>query len=174
MNKVLGHLKTINTHKLTVMKLCFRIHLYKQGLLHDMSKYTFTELRTGFKYYQDGLRSPNVAEKEEIGYSKAWMHHKGRNKHHFEYWWDIGKDGLTAVEMPKNYVLEMFCDRVAASIVYQKENYTDHHPLMYYQRSREHIFIHPNVDRLLLHLFEYLDKNGLDATLDYIVKEIKE
>ena len=79
MNKALSHLHTINEHKLKVTWLCFRCHLYKQGLLHDLSKYSYIELKTGFHYYQ-GFRSPIDAEKEEKGYSLGWLHHKGRNK----------------------------------------------------------------------------------------------
>ena len=83
-----GHLNTINHHKFQVMKNCFRVGLYKQGLLHDMSKYSFTEFIPGVKYYQDGNRSPNNAQREAEGCSTAWLHHKGRNKHHYEYWID--------------------------------------------------------------------------------------
>ena len=81
--KWLQHLKTITQHKIKVTWLCFRCHLFKQGLLHDLSKYSYIELKTGFKYYQ-GYRSPIDAEKEEKGYSLGWLHHKGRNKHHWE------------------------------------------------------------------------------------------
>ena len=79
------HFKTITRHKLLVMKYCFRIGLYKQGLLHDLSKYSPTEFLVGCRYYQ-GTRSPNNAEREDIGVSTSWLHHKGRNKHHFEHW----------------------------------------------------------------------------------------
>lgn len=138
-----------------------------------MSKYSPVELFIGFKYYQ-GYRSPNTAEKEEKGYSSAWMHHKGRNKHHYEYWWDFGKDGLFATEMPKKYALEMFCDRVAASMIYQGEKYTDSHPLYYYKRTREFALIHPNTDAFMLELFEYMDQFGLDETIKYINAKRKE
>ena len=66
-----GHLNTINHHKFQVMKNCFRVGLYKQGLLHDMSKYSFTEFIPGVKYYQDGNRSPNNAQREAEGCSTA-------------------------------------------------------------------------------------------------------
>ena len=59
------HFKTITRHKLLVMKYCFRIGLYKQGLLHDLSKYSPTEFLVGCKYYQ-GTRSPNNAEREDL------------------------------------------------------------------------------------------------------------
>ena len=54
------HFKTITRHKFLVMKYCFKIGLYKQGILHDLSKYSWTEFRIGCKYYQ-GNRSPNNA-----------------------------------------------------------------------------------------------------------------
>ena len=35
-------------------------------------------------------------------YSSAWLHHKGRNKHHLEYWIDYttNKSGLGGMKMP--------------------------------------------------------------------------
>ena len=103
------HFKTITHHKVLVAKGCFKVGLYKQGLLHDMSKYSPTEFWVGAKYYQ-GDRSPNNAEREDIGYSSAWLHHKGRNKHHYEYWIDFTTDmskGLAGHKMPLKYVIEM-------------------------------------------------------------------
>ena len=171
--KWLQHLKTITQHKIKVTWLCFRCHLFKQGLLHDLSKYSYIELKTGFKYYQ-GYRSPIDAEKEEKGYSLGWLHHKGRNKHHWEDWLDFGKDGIYRCQMPVNYVIEMFCDRVAASMIYQKEKYTDSSALDYYIQGRDKILIHPNTDALIFSLLTYLSKNGLDKTIEYIKKEVKQ
>ena len=116
MSNFWGHFKTITTHKLRVMKYCFRAGLYKQGLLHDLSKYTPVEFLPGVKYYQ-GNRSPNEMERLEKGYSSAWLHHKGRNRHHLEYWIDYAPElgyKMGGMEMPVNYVVEMFCDRIAA------------------------------------------------------------
>ena len=171
MNKFIGHLSTINRHKIKVTSLCFKCGIYKQGILHDLSKYSPVEFLAGVKYFQ-GNRSPIDKEKEVKGYSLGWLHHKGRNKHHWEYWLDNGKDGVIAVEMPHNYVVEMFCDRVAASMIYQKENYRDDSALNYYLMGRNRILIHPNTDALIMHLLTYLSKNGLDATIAYIKKEV--
>ena len=124
------HFRTINRHKREVMKNCFRVGLYKQGLLHDLSKYSWTEFKTGVKYYQ-GYRSPNTAERLETGLCEAWLHHKGRNKHHFEYWVDYDtkkKATMVGCRMPYRYVAEMFCDRVAASKVYKGADYDDSCP----------------------------------------------
>ena len=122
------HFKTITHHKILVAKGCFKVGLYKQGLLHDMSKYSPTEFWVGAKYYQ-GTRSPNNAEREDIGYSSAWLHHKGRNKHHYEYWIDYSMQalpgGMAPVPMPDKYIAEMIMDRIAASKVYMGGEYTD-------------------------------------------------
>jgi hypothetical protein len=82
-----GHIRTINRHRLEVMKNCFKSGIFWQGLTHDLSKFSPEEFFVGVSHYQ-GTRSPNEGEREDYGYSKAWMHHKGRNKHHFEYWTD--------------------------------------------------------------------------------------
>lgn len=173
MNRFLGHLSTINHHKLLVTKLCFRCHLYKQGVLHDLSKYSPIEFRAGVKYYQ-GFRSPINREKEVKGYSLGWLHHKGRNRHHWEYWLDNGnvKNGVIAIEMPVNYVVEMICDRIAASMTYQKENYTDASPLEYFLNGYDRVMMHPHSKALTQHLLEYLRDHGLDQTIVYIRHDI--
>ena len=165
-----GHLKTITAHKLRVMKYCFRVGLYRQGLLHDLSKYGPTEFLVGAKYYQ-GDRSPNEGERRDKGYSAAWLHHKGRNKHHLEYWIDYAPElgyHMGGMEMPVNYVVEMFCDRVAACQIYQKEKYTDASPWEYFARSRDRNLIHPNTSALLESMLVMLRDEGEDKTLDYI------
>ena len=129
--KAWKHFCTITHHKWLVMKGCFKVGLYRQGLFHDMSKYSPAEFLVGCKYFQ-GNKSPNNAEREAKGYSSAWLHHKGRNKHHLEYWIDYAmppEKGMTGMRMPDKYVVEMFMDRIAASKVYQKEKYTDRSPL---------------------------------------------
>ena len=122
------HFKTITYHKYLVMRGCFKVGLYRQGIFHDLSKYSPTEFLVGAKYYQ-GNRSPNNAEREAIGYSSSWLHHKGRNKHHYEYWIDYSSKnisgGMAPAPMPNRYIVEMLMDRIAASKVYKKEAYTN-------------------------------------------------
>ena len=172
--KWLSHLRTINHHKLLVMKHCFRVGLYRQGLLHDLSKYSPVEFSAGAKYYQ-GDRSPNEIERKERGYSAAWLHHKGRNKHHLEYWIDYDPGPghrMTGMEMPVNYVAEMFCDRGAASQTYRGKAYRDGDPLDYYLASRDHYLIHPNTRALLERLLGMLAEEGEDRTFAYIRREV--
>lgn len=171
-SKAWRHFKTITKHRFLVMKYCFRIGLYKQGLLHDLSKYSPTEFLVGCRYYQ-GYRSPNNAEREDTGLSKSWLHHKGRNKHHFEYWVDYGLGPcdtiIVGVEMPRRYVAEMIMDRIAASRVYNGNTYTDELPLAYYNKSREKMwFIHKNTKRYMELLLTMLAERGEKETFSYI------
>ena len=169
------HLKTINHHKMLVMKGCFKVGLYKQGLLHDLSKYMPSEFLVGVKYYR-GDMSPNNLERKEKGYSSAWLHHKGRNKHHLEYWIDYGVgDGespMVGMRMPDKYVVEMFIDRMSASKNYRKEKYTDRSALEYYEKGKAHHILHPEVRELLERLLHMLADEGEEVTMDYIRREV--
>ena len=171
MNRFFGHLSTITRHKIKVTLLCFRCGLYAQGIKHDLSKYSFVEFWAGVRYYQ-GNRSPIDREKEVKGYSMGWLHHKGRNKHHWEYWLDNSKNGIQPLEMPVHYVVEMFCDRVAASQLDMKDRYDGCSAPNYYRNGRDHVLIHPNTDQLILHLLTYLSEHGLDAAIAHIRKDI--
>lgn len=169
--KAWEHFKTINHHKYLVMKGCFQVGLYRQGLLHDLSKYNPVEFLVGCRYYQGGSRSPNNAEREATGVSMAWLHHKGRNRHHFEYWIDygLGEDRrMTGMKMPVKYVVEMYIDRVAASKNYQKEAYRDDSALKYFLNGRDIYLMHPETEALLEKLLRMLAEHGEEYTNHYI------
>ena len=172
--KAIAHFRTITKHKMLVMKECFRVGLYKQGMLHALSKYSWTEFRVGCHYYQ-GTRSPNNAEREEKGYSSAWLHHKGRNKHHYEYWIDYSLEGpnlLAGMKMPVNYVVEMFLDRIAASKVYLGDAYTSDAPLASYENGRADELMHKDTRELLEKLLHMLAEKGEEVTYQYIRSEV--
>ena len=168
------HFKTITQHKWLVLKGCFQVGLYWQGLLHDLSKYMPSEFLVGAKYYQ-GTQSPNNAERKAIGYSSAWLHHKGRNKHHYEYWMDYSSHdgkGIIPVRMPDKYVVEMFIDRVAASKNYNKENYKDDMPLKYYDQGMASEFLHEDTRMKLEFLLRMLAEEGEEKTFCYVRDEM--
>lgn len=166
-----GHFKTVHEHRKEVRKICFRLGLYYQGLTHDLSKYSPGEFLVGVKYYQ-GTQSPNNGERKKKGYSSAWLHHKGRNKHHFEYWIDYSTrvKGATPVRMPNRYLIEMYADRIAASKTYNRGNYTDDMPLKYYQRGKNYTQINERTRIDLEKLLSMLANKGEAATEDYIRK----
>ena len=171
--KAWKHFKTITKHRLIVMAGCFRVGLVWQCLTHDLSKYSPTEFLMGAKYYQ-GTRSPNTAEREEKGYSQAWMHHKGRNRHHYEYWTDMNRvtRNYEPVPMPRKYLVEMVMDRRAACITYQGDAYTDASALNYFMGSRERELMHPQTRQELEYVLTMLRDRGERQTFDYLRNEV--
>ena len=169
MNRFFGHLKTVAHHRRLVRRGCFRVGLYWQGLTHDLSKYSPAEFWTGVRYYQ-GTRSPNAAEREDKGYSEAWMHHKGRNRHHFEYWTDLDLQtrAYAPVEMPRRYLAEMVMDRIAACKTYQGSAYTDASPIRYLELAQEAREVHPKTMAQLTFLLSMLRDRGEKETFRFI------
>ena len=175
MKKTWGHFKTITHHRFLVMAGCFRVGLIRQGLTHDLSKYSPTEFWEGARYYQ-GNRSPNAAEREDKGYSEAWMHHKGRNRHHYEYWTDMNRQtrSYESVPMPKRYLAEMVMDRIAACKTYEGKAYTPASALNYFLKSRERGLMHPKTREELEVLLRMLQDRGEGETFRYIRQMLKE
>lgn len=169
-----GHLSTVLRHRHMVMIHCFKAGIIRHGLFHDLSKFSPTEFIAGVIYFQ-GNRSPNEREREVYGYSSAWLHHKGRNKHHFEYWTDYNTKTkqLEPVRMPDEYVFEMFCDRVSASKVYNGENYNDSCPLDYFLRAKSRDEMEKSTARRIEFLLRMLSEKGEDYTFRYIRHLVK-
>ena len=167
------HFVTITRHRWLVRQGCFRVGLYWQGLTHDLSKYSPTEFRVGVKYFQ-GDKSPNGAERNDKGFSEAWMHHKGRNKHHYEYWTDMSPvtRNYDAVPMPRKYLVEMVMDRRAACMVYQGEKYSDGSALEYFMKSRERELMHPKTRMELEYILTMLRDQGEAEVFRYLKEEI--
>lgn len=138
---------------------CFKAGLIRQGLTHDLSKYSFIEFWRGAKYYQ-GNRSPQAREREIFGYSAAWLHHKGRNKHHFEYWTDFADGRRVFVQMPPKYFAEMVCDRIAASKIYLKDKYNQSFPLEYFNNRTDKDGMNEETCRQLEYFLTLLKEKG--------------
>lgn len=169
MKKTLGHFNTITKHRHLVFYHAIKCGIPLRGFLHDLSKYSPSEFFVGAKYFL-GNRSPNEKERELFGYSAAWLHHKGRNRHHFEYWTDYNPESkrIEPVKMPLVFVIEMFCDRIAASKVYQGKNYTDNHPLEYFLKAKARRVIHEETSALLESWLLMLSEKGEKETFKYI------
>lgn len=160
--KFLMHLETVNHHRAEVMKNCFACGLYRQGLTHDLSKYEPAEFLVSVKYFQ-GYRSPYIYEKELHGYSLGWLHHKGRNRHHWEYWWDQLDGKWVPIRMPFPYLVEMVCDRVAACRTYQKEKYHKESALEYFLMKNDAQYMHPETAKELEEILRDIAERGEDA-----------
>ena len=177
LKNIVGHFMVITRHKWVVFKLCCKVGQPWRGLVHDLSKYSPTEFWEGVKYF-NGKHSPITDAKKDKGYSQAWLHHKGRNKHHFEYWTDVSTAEdhwkIVGVKMPVNYLAEMVMDRIAASKIYQGRNYTDAAPYTYFSRNKEYIVMHPETKACLDKILLMLKEKGERKTFAYIRKLLKD
>ena len=171
---IIKHFITITRHRHKVMRHCFKAGLIRQGFLHDLSKYSPSEFFAGARFFQ-GNMSPQVKERQVLGYSAAWLHHKGRNKHHFEYWRDVDKSGKNApVIMPARYLGEMICDRVAACKIYLKGDYTQKSALEYFERRTDVAYMHPQTAEDLRRFLALLAEEGERAMFTQLKRFIRE
>ncbi len=155
------HLHTVNVHRFVVFKLCCKCGFFWRGLTHDISKYSYEEFHESVKYYRksEGNYSPLLVAKQTEGYSKAWLHHFGRNKHHFEYWYDYAAPIQTPI-IPFKYMVEMVCDRISASKIYNRKKYNNSYPYNYFIERKDEYKINPKMNKFLELVFLDLKKNG--------------
>ena len=156
------HFLTICRHKWVVYQECKACGIPWRGIVHDLSKFGPVEFSASARHFQ-GNRSPIEAEKEEIGYSAAWLHHKGHNPHHWEYWTDFGKNGeVIPAKIPFNVVVEMVCDWIGAGKVYNQEHWSQRDPLDYYNKVRAGRHFHPDTEKLILLFLTTISEEGLE------------
>lgn len=162
--KALGHFKTICIHKYYVFQNCCKAGIPMRGLLHDLSKFTPVEFLESTKYFQ-GNRSPINACKDANGVSKAWLHHKGRNPHHYEYWQDDFDHGGMPLKMPFICALELVCDYLAAGQAYNKEKFTYSQEYEWWEnKCRNPVAMHPQTRRFVdLMLLTMKEENSNDV-----------
>ena len=144
MNKYINHFITIIRHKWYVFVECCKMGIPLRGITHDLSKFSPAEFISSARYFQ-GNRSPIEAERETVGYSYAYCHHKGKNRHHWQYWLDtVGTDENGAIRLvplpvPEKYVKEMYCDMVGAARAYGGLTTAE----SYYLSKRHEMLFHP-------------------------------
>lgn len=160
-----GHLNTINRHRFKVFKLCLMAGIPIRGLLHDLSKYSYIEFLEGVRYYAKGKFSPIKVIKKEKGYSMAWLHHKGRNKHHFEYWTDLTSTNYLPI-IPYKFAVEMICDQIAAGQTYKGTDWNEDEPLNHLRNRKDKMYINPKIYSFLEEFYIYMKKVGLKKALN--------
>lgn len=157
------HTALVMRHKTRVFINCAKCGLFFRGLVHDLSKFSPTEFFESIKYYQ-GNRSPIGVCRRETGMSRAWLHHKGRNKHHIEYWYDNDCNPLPL--MPYKYAVECVCDKLAATRVYAKKSYNTSMPLMHWRKYGMHTPGNPKTMAFIEKVFIDVEANGEAAVLN--------
>ena len=157
--KAIKHLFLVIRHKNKVLIHCAKCGILWRGLVHDLSKFSPTEFFESVAYYQ-GNRSPIGVCRRAKGVSYAWLHHKGRNKHHIEYWLD--PDCEVTPLMPYKYAVECICDKLAATKTYNGKNYTDDKALWHWEKYGNKVNGNPKtmafVDRVFRDLAEHGEK----------------
>ena len=173
--RLYGHFMTVTRHRHKVIAHCAKAGILWQGLLHDLSKYSLTEFIPGVRFF-DGTHSPTEDERRLHGYSAAWMHHKGRNRHHWEYWTDysIREGRYVAMPMPRRYLAEMLCDRIAASKIYKGAQYTDSAPLEYLMNGKLRDHMHESTRSALIRFLTILRDEGEDVMFSALRAWVKE
>jgi hypothetical protein len=157
------HFRTIQKHRKWVRHYCFGLGLYWQGLTHDLSKYSPVEFRESTRFYV-GTSSPIDEAKAAQGYSMSWFHHRGRNKHHWEYWMDNFSDGGINVIMPYKYFAEMICDYLGAARAYRGNQFSFTDEYNWWLNKRTHTAMNPKlvvaVDRIFADLMWWESRGG--------------
>lgn len=164
LKKFFGHLNTVNKHRFLVFKYSVKAGIPFRGLVHDLSKYSLLEFLEGVKYY-NGNFIPISTCKKVNGYSKAWLHHKGRNKHHFEYWYDFNSPTKAPV-IPYKYVVELICDNIAASKTYLKDKWNLNSQLNYFLNRKDLNYINPKIKNMLINVYSDMIDIGIDGVLN--------
>ena len=164
-----GHIGTIITHKRNVRRACFKMGIYYQGIFHDMSKFSPVEFIPSVHYYS-GTFSPNASARVITGVSTSWLHHKGKNKHHFEYWTDYSSKEpyIIGCRMPLRYVAEMVADRYAACVAYNGSNYSQSDAWIYYERGAKHLVINDDTRAVLEAALIKMRDEGEEAAFEYM------
>ena len=161
---VFRHIKTVMTHKFYVFIFACKAGIPFRGLVHDMSKFSPSEFFESVKYYQ-GNGSLISAAKKENGYSKAWLHHKGRNKHHWQYWYDSQTYDKTPI-IPYKYTVEMICDTLAAGKTYKGNNWTKEYQLSYWNKERKTVKMNDKIQNILTEVYTQVASEGINKTLN--------
>lgn len=132
----IAHWRTVRLHRKWVRYYCRLAGIRWRGWKHDLSKYSPTEFLESVRYYQ-GTSSPINAAKAAKGYSNAWLHHRGRNRHHWAYWADNFSKGLIVHPMPVDDFTEMVCDFLGAGRAYSRDGFSYSNEYAWWLRERD-------------------------------------
>lgn len=161
---IIKHITLVTKHKWYVFTYCTKLGMPFRGLKHDISKFMPIEFWESVKYYH-GAKSPIQVCKEKNGYSKAWLHHKGRNKHHFEYWYDFNTLDKTPV-IPYKYTVELICDTLAAGMAYQGKSWKTSSQIEYFEKRKDLEYINENIKQVIREVYKQVDEEGIKKTIN--------
>ncbi len=124
LSRIIGHTCLVLRHKFWVFRFACVAGIPWQGMMHDLSKFSWTEFSESVRYYNGKVSPIKICKEKNHGLSKAWIHHHGRNLHHYEAWYDDFDHGPVPRDMPYKYAVEMICDCLAAGRTYGGKDFT--------------------------------------------------
>ncbi len=158
------HTILVTKHKWLVFKFCCKLGMPIRGLMHDISKFSFTEFFDSIKYY-NGKESPNNVSRRINGYSKSWLHHQRINKHHDSYWVDLYSPQAAPV-IPYKYAVEMICDKFSANITYNGKDWTNSSEYDYWQIEKTKIVMNPKTEHFISAIIEEVKEKGIEKVFN--------
>ena len=109
-------------HKWYVGVACAKAGLWREAILHDLSKLLPDEFGPYARNFygceaaealREGARLKGYYHKPGANseFDAAWLRHQHRNPHHWQHWLLVQDDDPTmALEMPRRKAVEMVCD----------------------------------------------------------------
>lgn len=145
--------KRICIHKFWVLYYCWSAGLFWQGIVHDLSKFSWIEFWRSVKYF-DPKKSAIANERSIEGYSRAFLHHRGHNPHHYEYWITNLDQGGVPVKMPWKYAMELVCDYLAACRTYGGDPTQE---IFWWEQQEGSLKIHPGTKEFINYVFSAIN-----------------
>ena len=119
------------------------------GFNHDSSKYDPEEYDAYDAYFYGDNKSHKVVQ----DFNYAWLRHIHNNPHHWQHWilhHDDPKEGVTILEMPKQYVFEMIADWWSFS--WKNEN--PYEIFDWYDKNKDYILLNAKTKTLVMFILK--------------------
>jgi len=152
--KYLKYLSYLLRHKYYVTIECFKIGLYWQGIVHDLSKLRPSEFFPYVNFFYSNEKEENDSRQnrygkpdiEDIKFDTAWLKHIHRNPHHWQHWILQKDDGENkCLPMPNKYKKEMIADWRGAG----KAQGHGNNIIEWYTENRLKMIFHPTTRMLI-------------------------
>ena len=140
-------------HKIGVYKAGRKLGVSRfQLLVHDMSKFSTTEVFPYAKYFYGARGSDWYNEKMKNDFKLAWLNHIHKNKHHWNHWiYNSDSDGIQVFRMPEKYIREMVADWMGVS--YAKGEPMSN-AVAWYEKNKDALILHETTRRRVEALLE--------------------
>ena len=106
---------------------------------HDASKWFGQQFDAYLDYFYPANEDMRNDPATKMKFKYAWLEHQNCEEHHWQYWVLINdKDGIEALQMPTNYVLEMVCDWGSFAYIKQDGNEL----IKWYESHKDKMMLH--------------------------------